>query len=127
MKLATLVKCAVGAGVGLVTVMAAPATAWAAPAGAGVPCTQQALVAAVNAANAAGGGTINLTGGCTYALTSADNGENGLPVVTTQIGLNGNGATIDGTGAVRVFEVDGPGGNLSAQNVTITGGSAGIG
>ena len=38
--------------------------------------------------------------------------------------MNGNGATIDGTGAVRVFEVDGPGGNLSLNNVTITGGSA---
>ena len=42
----------------------------------------------------------------------------------TRIAVNGNGATIDGTGAVRVFEVDGPGGNLSLNNVTITGGSA---
>jgi hypothetical protein len=93
-----------------------------------VPCTNQgALVAAVNAANAAGGGTINLAAGCHYGLTSADNGENGLPVVTTRITVNGNGATIDGTGAVRVFEVDGPGGNLSVQSVTITGGSAEIG
>jgi hypothetical protein len=93
-----------------------------------VPCTNQgALVAAVNSANAAGGGTINLAAGCHYGLTSADNGENGLPMVTTRITVNGNGATIDGTGAVRVFEVDGPGGNLSVQNVTITGGSAEIG
>ena len=93
-----------------------------------VPCTNQgALVAAVNAANAAGGGTINLAAGCHYGLTSADNGENGLPMVTTRITVNGNGATIDGTGAVRVFEVDGPGGNLSVQTVTITGGSAEIG
>jgi hypothetical protein len=74
----------------------------------GAVCTQQALAAAVNAANVAGGGTINLIAGCDYALTSADNGENGLPVVMTKIGVNGNGATIDGTGAVRVFEVDGP-------------------
>src|SRR5262249_17462584 len=127
MKLATLVKYAVGSAVGLVTVVAAPGVAWAAPASGGVPCTQQALAAAVNAANNAGGGTVNLPAGGDYAPTAAGNGENGLPVVTTQIGVNGNGATIDGTGAVRVFEVDGPGGNLSAQNVTITGGSADIG
>ena len=128
MKLATLVKCAVGSGMGLAGLMlAAPTVAWAAPASAAVPCTQLALAAAVNAANAARGGTINLTAGCDYALTSVDNGENGLPVVSTRISVNGNGATIDGTNVVRVFEVDGPGGNLSLQNVTITGGSADIG
>jgi hypothetical protein len=82
------------------------------------------LVAAVNAANAAGGGTISLAAGCHYMLTTADNGDNGLPVVATRIAVNGNSATIDGTGAVRVFEIDGPGGNLSVQNLTITGGSA---
>ena len=92
-----------------------------------VPCTQAALVAAVNAANAGGGGTINLARGCHYHLTAADNGENGLPVVSTRISVNGNNATVDGTGAVRVFEVDGPSGNLTLQNVTITGGSADIG
>jgi len=93
-----------------------------------VPCSgQAALVAAINAANTAGGGTINLAAGCDYALTAADNGENGLPVVTTRIAVNGSGATIDGMGTVRVFEVDGPGGNLSLQDVTITGGSADIG
>src|SRR5262245_23299503 len=122
MKLMTLVKLALGSGVGLAALIAAPTAASAAT----VPCTQGALVAAINAANAAGGGTINLASGCDYALTTADNGEHGLPVVTTQIRLNGNGATVDGTGAVRVFEVDGPG-SLSAQNVTITGGSADIG
>ena len=89
-----------------------------------MPCTQTALVGAVTAANAAGGGTINLTPWCRYALTTANNGENGLPVVTTRIGVNGNGATIDGTKTVRVFEVDGPGGNLTLNNVTVTGGSA---
>ena len=128
MKLSTLVKCAVGSGVGLAGLMlAAPTVALAAPAWGGGPCTQAALVAAVNAANAAGGGTINLARGCHYRLTAADNGENGLPVVSTRISVNGNDATVDGTGAVRVFEVDGPGGNLSLRDVTITGGSADIG
>src|SRR5262245_43050807 len=124
MKLAVLVKCALGSGVGLAVLMVGPTVA---SASATVPCTQGALVAAINAANAAGGGTINLASGCDYGLTSADNPGDGLPVVTTRIAVNGNGATIDGTGAVRVLEVDGPGGNLSLQNVTITGGSAEIG
>ena len=90
-----------------------------------VPCSSGAagLVAAVNAANGSGGGAINLAWGCTYALTTPDNGENGLPVVTSTIRVNGNGATINGSGAVRIFEVDGPGGNLSLRNVTLTGGS----
>ncbi|MGZ4308033.1 MAG: hypothetical protein ACXVRZ_02960 [Gaiellaceae bacterium] len=93
-----------------------------------VPCAgQPALVAAVNAANSAGGGTLNLAPRCHYHLTSADNGENGLPVVTSKITVNGHDATIDGTGAVRVLEVDGPGGNLSLHDLTISGGSADIG
>jgi hypothetical protein len=36
----------------------------------------------------------------------------------------GNNAMITGSGAVRIFEVDGPSGNLSLQNVTLTGGTA---
>ncbi len=88
-----------------------------------MPCTgQAALVAAVNAANGAGGGTINLAPGCHYLLTSSPDGsENGLPVVMTRIGINGNGATIDGTNSFRDFEVDGPGGNLTLNNLTVTG------
>jgi hypothetical protein len=90
-----------------------------------VPCGgQAALVAAIDAANSAGGGTLNLARHCEYDLTSADNGENGLPVVTTPIQVIGHDATIDGTGSVRVFEVDGPGGSLSLDDLTITGGSA---
>ena len=100
---------------------AAPAQA---STGASVPCSSARLIAAITAANAAGGGAINLAPRCHYALTTAVSGEDGLPPVTTRIMVNGNGATIDGTGAVRVFEVDGPGGNLSLNNVTITGGSA---
>jgi hypothetical protein len=91
-----------------------------------VPCDTGKLIAAITAANTSGG-TINLAKGCHYALTSANNGESGLPVITTRITVNGNRATIDGTGKVRVLEVDGPGGNLSLQDVTITDGSADIG
>jgi predicted outer membrane repeat protein len=122
MKTLSIVKASLGGGAALLLagfLAAAPAQAATGP----VPCNQAALAAAFAAANTAGGGTINLTSGCIYKLTSADNGENGLPVVSTPIGVNGNGATINGTGAVRVLEVDGPGGNLSLQNLTITGGS----
>jgi hypothetical protein len=124
MKTVSVVRTGLGGGAALLLagfLSAAPAQA---AAGGSVPCSPGALVAA----NAAGGGTVNLAPGCTYQLASADNGENGLPVVTTRIGVNGNGATIAGNNSdFRVFEVDGPGGNLSLQNVTITGGSADIG
>jgi len=104
------------------------AAAASAGTGVNVPCTgQAALVAAINTANSSGGGSINLAAGCHYDLTAADNGENGLPVVTSRITVNGKGATIDGTATVRVLEVDGPGGNLSLHDVTITGGSADVG
>jgi hypothetical protein len=128
MKTVSVVKAGLGGGAALLLtglLTAAPAQA---AAGGPVPCSPDALRAAITAANAAGGGTINLAAGCTYALTSADNGENGLPVVTTRIGVNGNGATIAGNNtSFRIWEVDGPAGNLSLQNVTITGGSADIG
>jgi hypothetical protein len=90
-----------------------------------VPCAGQgALVSAINAANSAGGGTLNLAPHCHYLLTNADNGENGLPVVSSEITVNGRDATIDGTDQVRVFEVDGPGGSLSLRDLTITRGSS---
>ena len=48
---------------------------------ANVSCNQAALVAAIDAANSAGGGTLNLAHGCDYQLTvSPDSSENGLPV-----------------------------------------------
>jgi len=123
MKTLSIVKASLGGGAALLLagfLAAAPAQAAAGP----VPCSSDALTAAFAAANAAGGGTINLTSGCTYKLTAADNGENGLPVVSTPIGVNGNGATIAGNStSFRILEVDGPGGNLSLQNLTITGGS----
>jgi hypothetical protein len=93
-----------------------------------VPCTGQALVDAINSANSAGGGTLNLAAGCSYNLAGPDNGENGLPVVMSPIKVNGHGATIaniaDNSVSFRIFEVDGPGGNLTLKDVTITGGSA---
>jgi hypothetical protein len=119
-----LMMCVAGIAAG-VTALGLGSASFAAPQG-NVSCASGAagLVDAINAANSAGGGTINLAAGCTYSLTTPDNGENGLPVVTSQIRVNGNGATIDGTGSVRILEVDGPSGSLSLQDVTLTGGSA---
>jgi hypothetical protein len=112
----------------LLAVVLLPAVASARAPSVSVPCGgQAALVSAINIANAAGGGTINLAPGCRYDLKTADNGENGLPVVTTPIVVNGHGAVIDGTGRVRPLEVDGPGGSLLLQSVALTDGSADVG
>ena len=124
MRTVSIVKTGLGSSAAILLagfLAAAPAQA---STGASVPCSSARLIAAITAANTAGGGAINLAPRCHYALTTAVSGEDGLPPVTTRIAVNGNGATIDGTGAVRVFEVDGPGGNLSLTNVRITGGSA---
>src|SRR5262245_8932750 len=103
-----------------------------------VPCSgpgggAAGLVAAITAANAAGGGAISLAPRCTYTLTTADNNSfdgNGLPVITTPITIAGANATIarssaPGTAHFRIFEVDGPGGSLVAGALTITGGDVG--
>ena len=100
-----------------------------------VPCSgpgggAAGLVAAINAAKAAGGGSISLAPRCTYTLTTANNssfGGNGLPVITTPITIAGAHATIARSSAqlFRIFEVDGPGGSLSASALTITGGDTG--
>jgi hypothetical protein len=88
------------------------------------------LVAAINAANAGGGGTINLAGGCTYTLTTPNIFSDGLPIVTSTITINGLGSTIarsqaPGTASFRIFEVD-DFGNLTLNTLTVTGGSVGF-
>src|SRR5438132_3624559 len=100
-----------------------------------VPCSgpgggAAGLAAAITAANAAGGGTIALAPGCTYTLTAAGSsgplGANGLPIVSTRITIAGAHATITRSSSqqFRILEVDGPGGNLSASALAITGGNA---
>jgi hypothetical protein len=98
-----------------------------------VPCSgpgggAAGLIAAINTANAAGGGGIQLAPGCTYTLTAADNsgplGGNGLPVVTTPITIAGAHSTITRSSSqpFRILEVNGPGGKLTGTALTITGG-----
>lgn len=92
---------------------------------------------AVNAANSYNGNhgnpgaTINLASGETYALTDVDNttpqGANGLPVISSKITINGNGASIGRDGSVpttfRIFQVK-SGGTLNLHNATVSNGSA---
>ena len=90
-----------------------------------------ALVAAINAANGNGeDDTITLSAGCVYTLTVIDNatdGNNGLPLITSSITINGNGAVIQRDNAFapdfRIFHVSGTG-NLTLNNLTIRYGAA---
>ena len=89
----------------------------------------------VDACDATGGGpyTLVLAAGTTYTLVQrgdpvAAYGHTGLPPVTGQIVVQGNGAVIErsaaaGTPAFRLFYV-GPAGDLTLQDVTLRGGLA---
>jgi predicted outer membrane repeat protein len=85
----------------------------------------------VTAANAAGGGTVTLTPGCTYTLAGSHgndgvNGPAGLPLITTPITLDGNANTITRSGtasAFRIAQVSSTGG-LTLKAVTFSGGHA---
>lgn len=101
------------------------------PAGAGT-CSPAGLVAAVTAANGqAGGGHVTLQSGCVYTLTAADNaaeGGNGLPVITGNVTIDGNGATIErsadsGTPHFRILDVA-AGATVSIHDLTLRNGIA---
>jgi hypothetical protein len=146
----TTVKIASATGAALIAIaFVMPATGFAST-DISVPCSgsgggSAGLIAAINAANANGGGRINLVQGCTYLLNAANNTRtipnapawsNGLPVITSKITIDGSGgdneqqgqsessgATIAGNGKdFGIFEVDGPGGNLTLHDLTITKG-----
>jgi hypothetical protein len=151
----TTVKIASAAGGALIALAFATPAATFASTDINVPCSgagggAAGLIAAINAANAGGGGNINLVQGCTYTLSSVNNSKllptqggpvlssNGLPVIKSKIAINGSGGDnqqvgqSDGSGATiagnghdfRIFEVDGPGGNLTLQDLTITKGAS---
>ncbi|MDB9312477.1 DUF4347 domain-containing protein [Spirulina sp. CS-785/01] len=103
--------------------------------------TTQQLIDAINAANQnPDPNTINLNP-TTFNLTSAYEpgpgiyGPTGLPSITSDITINGNGATIQRDGGApnfRIFFISGPGGplppngtsKLTLDNVTVRGGRA---
>lgn len=97
-----------------------------------VRCSVPDLVAAVNTANSSPGpDTLRLARKCTYELTAPDpvNPANGLPVITSEITIDGRGATITRNGRghkvpkFRILLV-GPAGNLTLTHTTISGGFA---
>ncbi|MEU6709768.1 hypothetical protein [Streptomyces wuyuanensis] len=106
---------------GLVVLFVAPAQADATRPARAIACDTEALKDAIDAANAAGGGTIGLARRCTYTLTVEDNtgphGPNGLPLITTPITLRaGKNTVIERAAAApafRIFEVTGPAGALT--------------
>ena len=86
------------------------------------------LIAAINTANSNGeADTINLAAGGTYTLTAIDNADNGLPIITSKITINGSGATIQrssaaGTPNFRILRINAPTGDLTLNELIIRGG-----
>ncbi len=100
-----------------------------------VSCSASSLVSAISLANITpGGGTVTLTSGCVYTLTSANNatdGGTGLPVISGKVTVQGNGASIarstaTGVPAFRLFDVA-SNGNLTLNALTVSNGLANSG
>ncbi|MEU0525838.1 hypothetical protein [Streptomyces niveus] len=116
---------AVGLALGLAAI---PAPAYAAP----ITCDAKALVTAIDAANLAGGGTVDLAANCVYSLDAVEpaaggNGPNGLPVITEAVTVNGANSVIErataaGTPKFRFFEIGGARGELTLNRVTLRNG-----
>ncbi|AQU69340.1 hypothetical protein [Streptomyces niveus] len=116
---------AVGLALGLAAI---PAPAYAAP----ITCDAKALVTAIDAANLAGGGTVELAANCVYSLDAVEpaaggNGPNGLPVITEAVTVNGANSVIErataaGTPKFRFFEIGGARGELTLNRVTLRNG-----
>ncbi|MFE4776038.1 hypothetical protein [Streptomyces sp. NPDC056713] len=97
-----------------------------------ISCGQTALKNAIRNLNMAGGGSLRLARNCVYTLTTPDNStsgsNNGLPVITTRVTVDGNGSTIrrstkQGTPDFRIFQIKSPG-HLTLSNLTIRDGRA---
>uniref|UniRef100_A0AAU2JQ44 Right-handed parallel beta-helix repeat-containing protein n=1 Tax=Streptomyces sp. NBC_00049 TaxID=2903617 RepID=A0AAU2JQ44_9ACTN len=125
-----------GTAAALVAVAALPATE-AHAAGKIVLCSQTALRTAITQANTTPGPAVLLLApNCTYTLTAPDNPGNGLPVITSEISIVGsllgsqNVIRRQSATAFRIFEVSGPNGRLTLNNLTVRDGvsaSAGSG
>lgn len=112
------------------TLAALPAAAYAGTNTTFVACNNvtgpNGLIAAINAANAAGSGTITLAPGCAYFLTAT---TGPLPPISGNITLRAKDATIRrvATAATfRIIQITSTG-RLSAEGITFAGGDAGSG
>jgi len=96
-----------------------------------VPCDPLELINKIQQANQIpGADTLELAQGCTYELTWIEdmtNGNNGLPVIMSDIIINGNGATIqraeNAVDNFRIFQV-GTKAKLTLNDLTIRNGYA---
>lgn len=90
-----------------------------------VRCNSSALISAIQTADSGNGGTLWLTPRCTYTLTTALTGQDGLPAITKHISVVGNLATVQrstsATAPFRIFDVA-SGGNLDLRNLSVQGG-----
>ncbi|MFG3294487.1 hypothetical protein ACGF3G_37500 [Streptomyces sp. NPDC048179] len=92
-----------------------------------VSCNTAALTAAIVGADP--GETLSLARNCTYHLTAPFSTGEGLPPISQELSIRGNGSTIvrDGnaTALFRIFHVLN-GGNLRLQDLTVRGGNASV-
>ncbi|HEX7102833.1 MAG TPA: choice-of-anchor Q domain-containing protein [Nitrolancea sp.] len=98
--------------------------ALAAPLWINVPCNTDSLVSAINSANV-DGGTLILAAHCTYTVTTPATATDGLPVITGNVTIKGQAATItrdSAAPAFRIFQVA-SGGTLNVDFLTISQGS----
>ncbi|MFD8990697.1 right-handed parallel beta-helix repeat-containing protein [Streptomyces goshikiensis] len=91
-----------------------------------VPCSTPSLISAIQTANGGNDSRLILASHCTYHLTSAYAGQDGLPAITKRITVLGNGATIQrdpsASGSFRILDVA-SGGNLEVHKLTVKGGA----
>ncbi|MCL4878325.1 MAG: hypothetical protein KJ064_16810 [Anaerolineae bacterium] len=92
------------------------------------PTTASDLISDITTANGTSeADTICLTESATYTFTTAHIPLNALPVITSEITIIGNGATLTrqvGSALFGFFEVS-AGGNLTLDNLTLNGGDVG--
>ncbi|MES4892825.1 right-handed parallel beta-helix repeat-containing protein [Streptomyces sp. NPDC096012] len=90
-----------------------------------VTCSTAALISAIQTANTRNDSRLSLASRCTYHLTTAYVGQDGLPAVTSRISILGNDAIIQrdpsASGPFRILDVA-AGGDLKVQNLTVKGG-----
>jgi hypothetical protein len=92
-----------------------------------VPCSTDALAAAINTANSGGGATLSLAGNCTYTITTPTTAATGLPAITGYIGLMGGKNTVisrssAASTAFRILDVA-AGGALRLIGISVRNGS----
>jgi hypothetical protein len=90
-----------------------------------VPCSANALSAAINAANTQDAAVLALRGNCTYSITTPATVANGLPLITGNVTLSGSSGTViqrSATAKFRVLDVA-LDATLTLKSVSVRGGN----